>query len=56
MKACVGVDVQIHVFLTTVLVCEYSASGLDLFTPGERIPFAYLINYYAMKAYWEVDV
>jgi hypothetical protein len=37
MKAYVGVDIQIHVFLTSALVGgEWSASHSDRFTPGER--------------------
>jgi hypothetical protein len=37
MKAYGGVDIQIHVFLTSVLVVdEWSASRPDRFTPGER--------------------
>jgi hypothetical protein len=36
MKACGGVDVYIHVFLTSVLVGdEWSASSSGRFTPGE---------------------
>jgi hypothetical protein len=37
MKTYGGVDVYIHVFLTSALVGgEWSASGPDCFTPGER--------------------
>jgi hypothetical protein len=37
MKTYGGVDVQIHIFLTSVLVgCEWSVSRSDRFTPGER--------------------
>jgi hypothetical protein len=37
MKIYGGVDVQIHVFLTSTLVGgEWSASRLSHFTPGER--------------------
>jgi hypothetical protein len=56
MKAYFEVDAKIHIFLITVLDVEWSASGLGRFTPGEIIPYAYLINNYAMKAYWGVDV
>jgi hypothetical protein len=39
MKAYGGVDVQIHIFLTLILVGgESSASRPGLFTPGERDP------------------
>jgi hypothetical protein len=39
MKKYGGVDVQIHVFLTSVLVVgERSASRPCRFTPGERVP------------------
>jgi hypothetical protein len=39
MKACGGVDVQIHIFLTSALVGgEWSASHPGRFTPGERAP------------------
>jgi hypothetical protein len=38
-KAYAGVDVKIHIFLTSALVGdELSASRPDLFTPGERVP------------------
>jgi hypothetical protein len=37
MKAYGGVDVYIHIFLTSVLVgCEWSASRSGRFIPGER--------------------
>jgi hypothetical protein len=37
MKACGGVDVYIHIFLTSALAGgEWSASRPGRFTPGER--------------------
>jgi hypothetical protein len=56
MKAYGEVDANIHLFLIPVSIVEWSASGLGRFTPGERYPYAYLINNYAMKEYWGVDV
>jgi hypothetical protein len=39
MKACGGVDVYIHIFLTSALVRgEWSASHPGRFTPEERAP------------------
>jgi hypothetical protein len=39
MKAYGGVDVQIHISLTSALVgCEWSVSHPGSFTPGERSP------------------
>jgi hypothetical protein len=39
MQAYEGVDVQIHIFLTSALVGgEWSTSRLGRFTPGERAP------------------
>jgi hypothetical protein len=39
MKAYVGVDVKIHIFLTSALVGgEWSASRPGRFTPVERAP------------------
>jgi hypothetical protein len=38
MKAYWGVDVWIHVFFTSALVGEWSASRNDHFTPEERAP------------------
>jgi hypothetical protein len=39
MKTCEGINVQIHVFLTSALVLgEWSASRPGRFTPGERAP------------------
>jgi hypothetical protein len=49
------VDAKIHIFLIPVLFVEISASGIGGLTPGERFPYAYLINNYAMKAYMGVD-
>jgi hypothetical protein len=45
MKAYRGVDVQIHIFLTSVLVGgEWSASRLGRFTPEERAPSTHWIG------------
>jgi hypothetical protein len=45
MKAYRGVDVQIHIFLTSALVGgEWSASGTGHFTSGERIPYTHWIG------------
>jgi hypothetical protein len=45
MKTYGGVDVQIHVFLTSALVGgEWSASHPGLFTPGERAPGTHWIE------------
>jgi hypothetical protein len=45
MRAYVGVDVQIHIFLTLALVGgEWSASRPGLFTPGERAPSSHWIG------------
>jgi hypothetical protein len=49
-------DVWIDLFLSPVLVGEWSVPGPGHFTSGEIIPSPYLINNYAMKAYWGVDV
>jgi hypothetical protein len=39
MKAYGGLDVQIHIFLTSAIVGgEWSASSPDRFTPGEKAP------------------
>jgi hypothetical protein len=38
MKAYVGVDAYIHVFLQPAFVAEWSAAGLGLFNPGETVP------------------
>jgi hypothetical protein len=39
-----GVDVQIHIFLTSALVGQWSASRPCRFTPGERIPGTHWIG------------
>jgi hypothetical protein len=45
MKAYVGVDVWIHIFLTSALVGgEWSASRPCRFTPGERAPDTHWIG------------
>jgi hypothetical protein len=45
MKACGGVDVQIHVFLAEALVRgERTASRRSHITPGERVPGTYWIG------------
>jgi hypothetical protein len=45
MKAYGGMDVQIHIFLTSVLVGgEWSASHRGCFTPGERAPGTHQIG------------
>jgi hypothetical protein len=45
MKAYEGVDVWIHIFLTSALVGgEWSASRSCRFTPGERAPFTHWIE------------
>jgi hypothetical protein len=45
MKAYGGVDVQIHIFLTSSLVDgEWSASRPGRFTPGERAPSTHWIG------------
>jgi hypothetical protein len=39
MKACGGVDVYVHIFLTSALAGgEWSASRSGRYTPGERTP------------------
>jgi hypothetical protein len=48
MKAYGGVDVQMHVFLTSALVQgEWSASHPSCFTPGERAPSTHWIGGWA---------
>jgi hypothetical protein len=45
MKACGGMDVQIHIFLTLALAGgEWSASLPGRFTPGERAPDTHWIG------------
>jgi hypothetical protein len=45
MKAYRGVDVYIHIFLTSALVGgEWSTSRLGRFTPGERAPGTHWIG------------
>jgi hypothetical protein len=45
MKAYVGVDVYIHIFLTSALVGrEWSTSRPGCFTPGERAPGTHWIG------------
>jgi hypothetical protein len=45
MKACGGVDVQIHIFLISALAGgEWSTSRPSRFTPGERTPGTHLIG------------
>jgi hypothetical protein len=45
MKAYVGVDVEIHIFLTSALVGgEWSTSRPGRFTPGERAPGTHWIG------------
>jgi hypothetical protein len=44
MKAYGGVDVQIHILLTSALVGEWSASRPGRFTPGERVPGTHWIG------------
>jgi hypothetical protein len=45
MKMYVGVDAQIHIFLTSALVAdEWSASGPGRFTPRERAPGTHCIE------------
>jgi hypothetical protein len=56
MKAYGEVDAKIHLLLIQVLFVDWSASGLGRFPPGERYPYSYQINNYAMKVYWGMDV
>jgi hypothetical protein len=56
MKAYGMVNAYIHVFLTPVLVGEWSGPGPGRFTPVESCSYVSLINYYAMKSYGGVDV
>jgi hypothetical protein len=45
MKVYGGVDVEVHIFLTSALVGgEWSASGHGRFTPGERTPSTHWIG------------
>jgi hypothetical protein len=45
MKTCVGVDVYIHIFLTSALAGgEWLASRLGRFTPWERAPGTHWIG------------
>jgi hypothetical protein len=45
MKTCGGVNVYIHIFLTSALIAgEWSASRPGRFTPGERAPSTHCIG------------
>jgi len=46
MKTYVGVEIQLHAFLTLALVGNWSPSCLDCFTLGERAPSTLWIRFW----------